>query len=228
MGPRRLTQRAIAVSKRKLKRLRSPKVFVIGRNKTGTASLRHVLSSLGYTINDEIAGGLLIHEWAQRDFTNVLALCRTADAFADNPFGLPYTYQAVDAAFPRSKFILTVRKDGQEWYESLVRFHAKILGIGERLPTVADLREFDYCYKGWLLDKEKLVYGVDDEHLYDREHYIAHYEAHNAAVIEYFRHREDALLVLRVSDADAMTRLYEFLDVRADAVPAMPHLNASA
>ncbi|HUW94309.1 MAG TPA: sulfotransferase [Anaerolineae bacterium] len=59
--------------------------------------------------------------------------CRGAEAFQDIPFSLRYTYQALDNAFPGSRFVLSVREDEDEWYRSLIRFHQKRLGIQGRI-----------------------------------------------------------------------------------------------
>jgi hypothetical protein len=200
---------------------------VIGRNKTGTTSLEQLLKSSGYKMGHQAAAELLLHDWARRDFSRVVDLCKAADAFQDIPFSLPYTYQAVDAAFPGSLFILSIRESSSAWYESLVRYHQKLLGVEGRIPTAEELRTFGYQYPGWLLDAQKWIYGVDETSLYDRERYILHYEAHNRNVIEYFRHRQDSLLVLRLDDTDAVQKLVAFLRLPPDLVLELPHLNSS-
>lgn len=201
------------------------KVFCIGQNKTGTTSIEAVLKKLGYKMGKQRKGELLIHDWAKRDFKKIIKLCRTADAFQDTPFSGDFTYQALDNAFPNSKFILTVRNSKEEWYKSIVSFHTKIVGKN-RVPTASDLKEFSYCYKGWLWEDLQLKYGINEETLYDFDIYTDQYEMHNQRVIEYFKYRKEDLLILNLSDADAMKKLYEFLDVEYDGSD-MPHLNKS-
>lgn len=202
------------------------KVFCVGRNKTGTTSMEMALRSLGYRMGLQARGEMLKDDWARRDFTRVVALCRTADAFQDVPFSNAFTFQALDPHFPGSKFVLTVRDSPEQWYESLVRFHTKIVGKGRR-PTADDLREFTYRYKGFLWDAFVATYGGDERLLYDRDTYIAHYLDHNRSVTEYFRHRPSDLLVLNVGAADAMRTLCEFLGRPYDGRP-MPHVNRTA
>lgn len=201
------------------------KVFCIGRNKTGTTSIEAALQSLGLRMGLQARGETIRADWARRDFTRVIALCRTADAFQDVPFSYPDTYRAVDAAYPGSRFILTVRDSAQQWFDSLVRFHTKIVNKG-RVPTADDLRAFEYRYPGFLWDGFVLQYGDDERRLYDRDLYVSHYLEHNRSVAEYFRDRPGDLLVLNVSHADAMRRLCAFLGV-PDEGRAMPHLNRS-
>jgi hypothetical protein len=199
------------------------KVFCVGRNKTGTTSIARALHALGLRVGLQARGEMLRADWARRDFTRILALCRTADAFQDVPFSNADTFRAVDAAFPGSKFILTVRNSPEQWFESLVRFHTRIVGKG-RLPTAEDLREFDYCYKGFLWEGFVLSYGGDERLLYDRDTYIAAYLEHNRSVTEHFRQRPGDLLVLNLGHADAMQQLCGFLDMPYRG-QAMPHLN---
>jgi len=75
--------------------------------------------------------------------------CRTAQAFQDMPFSLSFTYMALDKKFRESKFILTARDSSGQWYESLVRSHSKLFGNGN-LPDTNDLKNADYCYKGYM------------------------------------------------------------------------------
>lgn len=202
---------------------RFPKVFCIGRNKTGTTSIGRALEQLGYKLGVQAEAELLIEDWARRDFRSIVDYCCSADAFQDIPFSLDYTYQAVDSAFPGSKFILTVRDSAEQWFSSLTAFHTKIIRKG-CLPTAEDLKEFPYRYPGWLWRTHQLVYGIDEQSLYDRDLYIKHYHAHNDRVLHYFERRKDALLVLNVSQTDAMPRLCEFLEVPYRG-QKMPHVN---
>lgn len=205
---------------------RRPKVFCIGRNKTGTTSIGRALTSLGFKVASQAEAELMIEDWAWRDFCRIISFCRTANAFQDVPFSLDFTYQAIDHALPGSKFVLTIRESSEIWYSSLLRFHTKIVGKG-RTPTVEDLKEFGYRYRGWLWRQHQLVYGIDESTLYDRRIYTHHYERHNARIEDYFRYRSHDLLVLHIGDPLAMKKLCEFLDIGYDG-QLMPHLNSSA
>lgn len=200
-------------------------MFCVGANKTGTTSMQIALRKLGYRIGNQAKAELLIKDWARGDFQKIVAYCRGANAFQDVPFSYPNTFRVMDAEFPGSKFILTLRSSTDEWYESLVRFHTKLVGKG-RIPTVDDLRQFGYRYPGFLWDAARLRYGADESKLYDREHYGHCYEEHNRAVMEHFKDRPNDLLVLNVSDANAMERLMTFLGYPYNG-EKMPHANAS-
>ena len=201
------------------------KVFCIGQNKTGTTSVKEVLKRLGYRIGDQAKAELLIHDWAKRDFKKIVKFCHTADAFQDIPFSNDFTYEILDYAFPDSKFILTIRNSKDEWFESLKRFHTKLIGKG-RLPTDDDLKAYSYRYKGWMWENMQLKYGIDETSLYNYEIYTDQYEKHNQRVMEYFKYRPDNLLVVNLAEEDAIERLYTFLGVSYDG-SEMPHLNQS-
>jgi len=204
---------------------RRPKVFCIGQNKTGTTSVESVLRQLGYKIGNQAKAELFMHDWAKRDFRKIVKFCRNADAFQDIPFSNDFTYEILDYAFPGSKFILTVRNNKDEWYESLIRFHTKLIGKG-RVPTADDLKEFPYRYKGWMWETMQLKNGIDESTLYDYKIYTDQYEKYNQLVVKYFKYRPDDLLVVNLADSDALKRLYEFLGYKFDG-SEMPHLNQS-
>ena len=206
-------------------RTKRRKVFCIGRNKTGTTSFGDAMRGLGYRVGDQLAGEVLLEDWGRRDFGRILDLARTADAFQDVPFSLAGTYEALDSAFPESKFVLTIRASAEEWYESLVRFHTKIVGAGRR-PTAADLEALPYCSPGWLWRQQQLVYGVDEATLYDSALYMDHYRRHNERIEEYFEGRAGDLLVLDVGAPAAARSLSAFLGIFYTGW-TFPHANVS-
>ena len=205
------------------------KIFCIGANKTGTTSIESILSSLGYKMGDQTTGENLLKEWSVRNFEPIINFCKTAEAFQDIPFSLDFTYEAMDIAFPNSKFILTVRNDKNEWFDSLIRFHSKLRGMllgEEKLPTTEELKMAPYNYEGFMWDAMHLTLGIDKTTLYDRKIYTDNYEQYNNKVKEYFKHRPDDLLVLNISHHNAMEKLYHFLDEEYNG-ESMPHLNSS-
>lgn len=209
---------------------RRPKVFVVGRNKTGTTSLAAALKSIGYRLGNQQEGEVLIEDWAKRDFRSLVAYCRKSDAFQDSPFSRDFTFQAMDQAFPGSKFILTVRDSVEQWYDSMVRFQSMRLEkrTGERrLPTEDDLRQDPYIYPGYLWRVHELVRGLPEGgELYNKGALCRAYHEHNARIQDYFRHRPDDLLVLNASDPKAMEKLCGFLG-KPFTGQRMPRLNAS-
>ena len=196
-----------------LRSIGKDKVFCIGRNKTGTTSVAYALKELGFVVARQRPAELLIHDWAKRDFRRLIRFCRTAQAFQDIPFSLPFTFQALDAHFPGSRFILTVRECPEEWYSSLLRFHSQVHGNGG-IPSISDLSRSTYCYEGYAYDVNRAVFPSPYSNPYDRDVLIRHYNAHNESVIEYFRHRPESLLVLNIAEKGSYDQLCSFLGKR--------------
>lgn len=189
--------------------------------------MARALSSLGYSIGDQSLGESLFERWLERDFAPIVDFCRSADAFQDIPFSLDETYKALDRAYPDARFVLTTRTSAEEWLRSLVRFHAKILGI-TGTPTIQDLKNWTYRGEtGWLWKVQRHVFDIKDEHeLYEPTRYLATYQQHFDDVTLHFANRRGKLLVLNVADGRSMPALCEFLGVEFTG-QAMPHLNMS-
>jgi hypothetical protein len=193
-----------------LRSMGKQKVFCVGRNKTGTTSMAKAFKELGLVVGEQRPAERLLHDWARRDFRRLFWYCHTAQAFQDVPFSLPFTFQALDQRFPESKFILTVRDNPEQWYNSLTRFHATLFGNGH-IPTLDDLKAAGYIYLGFVYEANRLLHDTPADDPYNKDILITDYNAHNNAVQEYFRHRPDDLLVLNVAAPDAYERLCKFL-----------------
>ena len=189
---------------------RKPKVFNIGLFKTGTTSIEAALRELGYKMGDQEKGELLIHDYAKRNWKSIIKFCKTADAFQDAPFCFPYTYQALDAAFPNSKFILTIRSSAEEWYNSLTKFHLKVHGGSGSAPSMEDLKKATYRYTGFAWDVNRILYDTPEEEPYRKSELIKFYCFHNYAVESYFKFKEN-LLVINLKDDGAYKKFAHFL-----------------
>lgn len=187
------------------------KVFCVGCNKTGTTSVKAALDGLGYRVGDEEAAKHLTKDWALRNFAPIIDYCRSADAFQDSPFSFPYTYQALDNAFPSSKFILTIRESPDQWYDSITQFHAKLWGGGE-IPTKKQLQEAVNVYKGRPWEVNRLLFNSPPDEPYKKESLVDFYNTHNKCVAEYFRHRPNDLLIINVAEVNAYGDFCEFLN----------------
>ena len=176
------------------RRVLKPKVFCIGFHRTGTKSLAQALRSLGY----RVAGptGAQNPAIAERAVAMALALATEYDAFNDNPW--PLLYQTLDATFPGSRFILTMRGEAR-WIQSAVAY----FGI-EETPM-----------RRW-------IYGPGTPSGNEAT-YVARYRRHNAEVLEYFQGRDD-LLALDLEGGRGWPELCGFLGVPVPNQP-FPHLN---
>ena len=200
------------------------RIFCIGRNKTGTTSVYEALNRLGYHVAPQHPAEKLLKDWSRRDFSALIKFCTWYEAFQDVPFSFPYTFQEVDRAFPDAKFILTIRNTPEEWYQSVKRFHAKMFSDGSK-ASAAELKNAEYCYKGYIWDCQRFVYGIEEGQEYDKEIYIKHYEFHNQAIKDYFRWQSHKLLVLNVSEPGAYQKLAAFLNLQVDPNASFPWEN---
>lgn len=170
------------------------KVFGIGFHRTGTKSLGQALRLLGYRVAGPV--GAQNPGIAQQAVATALALATDFDAFNDNPW--PLLYETLDASFPGSRFILTVR-DEQRWLRSMVKY------FGTK----------DTPMRRW-------IYGAGTP-CGNEDVYLARYRRHNAEVLEHFAERGD-LLVLDLERGHGWPELCAFLDVAVPEGP-FPHLN---
>lgn len=165
-----------------------PKVFCIGFQKTGTSSMRDALQRLGYRVIGVYGRNQTLAQLRETYVEQGIALARQHDAVEDMPW--PLIFRELDAAFPGSRFVLTLR-DTDRWYRSIAGhfganpYHIQQLTYGEDAPA-----------------------PVGHEQRYRQV-----YEAHNTAVRKYFAGRPQDLLVMELEKGDGWAKLGEFLGV---------------
>lgn len=176
-------------------------MFCIGFQKTGTSSLRDALEFLGYSVAGVFGRTIELSE-LRRCFVEVgLEIAKRYDAVEDMPW--PLMFRELDAAFPGSKFILSVR-DEDRWYESIADhfgstpYHLQQLTYGDDAPA-----------------------PVGHETRY-REVFNLHY----AAVRDYFEDRPGDLLEMNLSGGDGWEKLCHFLGLTQPATP-FPRTNSA-
>lgn len=178
------------------------KVFCIGFQKTGTSSLRDALGSLGYDVAGVFGRETPLDELRDTFVQRGLEIAAKHDAVEDMPW--PLMFRQLDAAFPGSKFILTLR-DTDRWYRSIAdHFGANPYHI------------------------QQLTYGEDAPAPVGHEaRYRQVYEAHNAAVRAYFAERPDDFLEFWPERGDGWPELGEFLGLERVPVAPFVHTNSS-
>jgi hypothetical protein len=93
-----------------------PKIFGVGFHKTGTSSLGAAFQQLGYRVAGQNVA--MDPDIGRHAAEIVFGMVPLYDAFRDNPW--PLFYRELDARYPGSKFILTIRPSS-EWFASVVR-----------------------------------------------------------------------------------------------------------
>lgn len=173
------------------------KVFGIGFHKTGTTTLDAVYRILGLNacpVRTDLAESL-----RKGDMGPTLEVAGQFDAFQDNPW--PILFKELDEAFPGSKFIMTYRED-EKWLKSIVNSFEK-----KKTPM------------------RKWIYG--ERHGAPRGNeavYLKRYQAHHAAVREYFKNRPNDLLEICWEQGDGWEKICPFLGLPVPAAP-IPHAN---
>lgn len=216
-------------------RLRGPKYFIIGLNKTGTTSVRDEFGMLGFKVANFRTAQKLANEcYFDGDWQPIIDFCRTAQVFKDAPFSYPGTFREIDAALPGNRFILTVRDSDEQWCDSLIRFHSRMFGRGG-IPTAEDLqragrrrgmwlKKWSWRWRGFRLTLERRtplpvnvtrLYGTTPEDPYNRERLKAAYNRHNREVAEHFADRPGDLLVINVSRPDDYEKFLKFVGMSA-------------
>lgn len=179
-----------------------PKVFCIGFQKTGTTSLYAALTRLGWRTAAVVGRDLSAEELRAQAKDLCIETARRFDAAEDMPW--PLFFRDLDAAFPGSKFILTLR-ESESWYRSVLDHFG---------ATPDEMHKFVYG------DGAAAPAG-------NRDAYLGVYETHNAAVLDYFRDRPKDLLVMDLAAGDGWRKLASFLGVAAPDEP-FPQRNRRA
>ncbi|TQV76119.1 sulfotransferase [Denitrobaculum tricleocarpae] len=201
------------------------KVFAVGFNKTGTTSVLMALAELGILTAPQQEAERMFRDWAARRFDRIIDFASRYEAFQDIPFSLPYTYQALDQAFPDARFVLTVRTSPDEWYDSLLRFCKQVFHKGGE-PNWPETAACGYNYPGFVNEVAHLFWRWNDFGLYDRNRALALYQTHNLQVQEYFSSRPEKLLTINVADTDSYKALCGFIG-REPRREVFEKLNAS-
>lgn len=189
------------------------KIFCIGLNKTGTTTIKRVFNDLGYKVGNQREAEFMLEDWGKKEFKKIISYCNKYDAFQDVPFSLPFTYIVLHQYFPNAKFILTVRNNSEQWYNSITTFHSKLWGNNDGIPpTNEQLKSATYIFKGRPFIANKLQFDTPPNSPYDKDSLIKYYETHRYNVKTYFRHLPAKLLEINVAKSVDYERLCHFLD----------------
>jgi hypothetical protein len=185
------------------------RIFGVGLSKTGTCSLHRALKILGFNSWHWSSAHAAKAIWQEMNEGNRSATLEKHEALCDLP--IPLLYQKLDVAYPGSKFVLTMRKEGK-WIDSIRRHF-----MPEHNPWRAGWNSDPFSHR-----VHKLAYGRCD---FDESTFLDRYRSHNDQVLEYFKHRPESLLLLNVDKGDGWEKLCKFLD---KPVPddSFPHENA--
>lgn len=183
------------------------KIFIIGLNKTGTTSVENAITEFGIILGHQMIASRLMDDIISKKYNRLFKFIMTGEAFQDIPFSVPNIYRILDKEFPGSKFVLTVRDDENQWYDSITRFHGKLFSNGN-IATSTDILMDKTIYYGWRLKVIKFLFG---DKLYNEEIYKEVYLNHLNEVSEYFKDRQNDLLIINVNNDYDYVKLSKFL-----------------
>jgi hypothetical protein len=206
------------------RKIRTPKIFCIGSNKTGTTTLESLFLEFGFKVGDQEQAELLLKHYSSGNWKPIINFCNSADAFQDSPFSFPFTWLILREHFPDAKFILTERST-EDWYRSLVNHHSKSFGDGINPPTATQLKNAMYRgrYQGAIYQVMKSVYKTSDDDLYNRKKLIEVYNMHNLMINHFFKGMSN-FISIDVRNNDDLHRLVDFLGVET-RTKVFPHMN---
>lgn len=176
------------------------RVFGIGFARTGTTTFAECLRTLGYS-HVKYREDLLLQVLSTHRLDEAMEVAERNESFSDWPW--PLIYRELDARFPGSKFVLTVRRDAETWIRSYY--------------ALADKRPYSF--------PRKLIFGYPNPRGRESE-YIARYERHIAEVRNWFGDDAERLLVACWDTDPRWDDLSKFLGKPVPEVP-FPHLNRS-
>ena len=171
------------------------KLFGIGLSKTGTLSLDAAFSELGLRS--------IHYPPAESMLTGRFAVLDAFDAASD--ISVSVFFRELDAAFPGSRYVLTVR-DLEGWLDSM-RAHLASRDSGAYTGDTP---------AGRLRER---MFGC---RRFDRARLIEAYHRHHTGVRAYFADRPGDLLKLNICAGEGWSKLAPFLGVPAPAT-AFPH-----
>jgi len=178
------------------------KIFGIGLSKTGTTSLANALQILGYSTKDNMG----VVKYAAGDLSSIdLDVVDANDALTDTP--IPSFYRELDARFPESKFILTIR-DRDGWLKSCMKQFNQRFAQGQNAAQ-----------KQLFLD----MYGTN---VFDEKQFADGYESFVDGVRKHFKDRQHDLLIMNVAAGDGWEKLCPFLEQPVPDVP-FPRANVT-
>jgi hypothetical protein len=156
-------------------------IFGIGLGRTGTTSLAKALTILGYKGVD----------YPNPKQIKKLISNKTYDFGTDLPFSTHFKF--FDNTFPKSKFILTIRPNIQEWLESVKYKHND--------PPLDKMADWEKAYR----------FNMYRRYDYNEYNQIETLARHYLDILNHFKLRMNDLLIYNIVDGDGWKPLCNFL-----------------
>lgn len=193
------------------------RIFGIGLSRTGTTSLNVALEMLSiksmHLPVDEASMNDLFRFVQLRPRSMRMSILDTYDALTDTPACV--MLEALDRAYPGSRFILTTREK-ESWLDSCARHWATVLA-----PFAEPRRD---PISRYFQELSRALYGSAEFH---RARFAEAYDRYHERVDRHFSRRPDDLLRLSILEGESWGPVCEFLD-RPQPEAEFPLANAAA
>ena len=124
------------------------------------------------------------------DSDNIRNYVNKFDALTELPFCCDYNFKDLYNMYPNAQFILTTR-DEEKWLNSTIKYKRMMNIIINKFPG----------------------YGMFTKNFYNFDFSIDNFRKYNKDVLEFFKDKQDQLLVMDIPDGDGYEKLCKFLDV---------------
>ncbi len=218
---RRHRQHVLLVQKRK-----TPKIVVVGYNKTGTTSLNGYFKSVGFLTSPQREFEKMTQLYQSGNWTSIFQAMSEWETFQDSPFATstPAFIEAIEQRWPDTRFILSVRNNDEEWFRSHKQFHSKLWHGGKEDISWEDIKRVHYISPTFHYEAMKRYVPDESMDPYDMATWKAVYNNHNARMRNHFKGKSN-FLEINLAEEGASEKLGSFLGLHEH--PPIPHLNKS-
>jgi hypothetical protein len=203
------------------KNMKYNRIFNIGLPKTGTSSLHSAFQLLNIpSLHNPL-------DFRAQAYHGIYDFKTTKPWKAITNFGENFFAQ-LDNAYPSSKFILTLR-DPESWLSSIERQISRTPGWEplevEKKYISKITKEPIFKKSGWEFEISNAIVRIEifGTCVYNKDRFIYTYERHKNEVINYFKGRENDLLVMDIDKGDGWDDLCPFLDISKPVDALFPH-----
>ena len=214
-------------------------------NKTGTSSLRAVFQKIyGMRSNQKKVEEISTIQIIRGNYAPLIEALNNLDFHQDLPVSQGIYYAGLDAVFPKSKFILTIREK-EPWFKSIIKQYGRILvDLSSSQPAYKDRYIFRGYGQTWLsyffadpidiLRSDLQKSDLDPSNLSPsqfskefKEACLRVYTQRNQSIIKYFEQRPSDLLIIDISRENNIDKVTNFLNFPPFFSAPFPHVNAT-
>ena len=166
------------------------------------------MQKISLKVCDQQKGEAQLRNWSNGEYTHIINMAKEPNGFQGLCWNLPNIPQLMHSIYPDALFLLTVRSNADEWYNSLKRF-------------VAVANKFNIGGCG-VDEVHKIIYNAT---LNEADKLKKHYNDYNETMRNYFITNKANFLELNLADKDSSKKLCDFVGIEFTEVG---HFNKTA